>query len=389
VLLAVVALAASAIFLTIHKSSVAASPPAAAMPTPVTTTSVQQEDMSVYVSGIGTVQANKTVTVKARVDGQLEKIGFTEGQDVTEGQLIAQLDRRPFVAQLEQYEAQKARDLAQLANAKLDLERYNVLITQDAVTQQTFDTQKTLLQQVEAAIKTDEAQIAYAKVQLDYTTITAPLSGRIGARLIDQGNIVHATDNTGLVVINQVDPIAVVFTIPEESFQDINRAMQQQTQPLAVYAYARIGDKLLSQGELVLLNNQLDTTTGTVQLKGIFKNASHVLWPGQYVNVRLVLGKRNQALTIPAMAIQRSQTGPYVYAVKADDTVRLQPVQVAQVQEGKAIIAKGLNVGDHIVLDGQYRLKPGARIIEAPAAPGGPQPAKASPPTVAAKGDGN
>ena len=334
-----------------------------------TTAAVKQQDVPIYRAGIGSVTAAQTVTVKARIDGQLDTVGFTEGQDVKAGQLLARIDPRTLQAQLAQVQAQQAKDEAQLANARIDLQRYTKLIAEDASTQQQLDTQKALVAQLEAAVKTDAAQVAYARVQLGFTTITAPIGGRVGARLVDPGNIVHATDANGLVVINQVDPISVVFTLPEEAFQDINRALrasEKSREPLVVQAYPRNGTELLGTGKLVLLNNQIDTASGTVQLKGSFANPTHTLWPGQYVNVRLVLGQRANALTIPAAAVQRSQDGTYVYAVGADGkTVQTQAIQVAQIQDGIAIVDQGLRAGQRVVVDGQYKLKPGAAIAEA------------------------
>jgi len=334
-----------------------------------TTAAVKQQDVPIYRAGIGSVTAAQTVTVKARIDGQLDTVGFTEGQDVKAGQLLARIDPRTLQAQLAQVQAQQAKDEAQLANARIDLQRYTKLIAEDASTQQQLDTQKALVAQLEAAVKTDAAQVAYARVQLGFTTITAPIGGRVGARLVDPGNIVHATDANGLVVINQVDPISVVFTLPEEAFQDINRALrasEKNREPLVVQAYPRNGTELLGTGKLVLLNNQIDTASGTVQLKGSFANPTHTLWPGQYVNVRLVLGQRANALTIPAAAVQRSQDGTYVYAVGADGkTVQTQAIQVAQIQDGIAIVDQGLRAGQRVVVDGQYKLKPGAAIAEA------------------------
>jgi multidrug efflux system membrane fusion protein len=232
------------------------------------------------------------------------------------------------------------------------------------------DTQEALVAQLEAALQTDDAQIKYAQVQLGFTTINAPIGGRVGARLVDPGNIVHATDANGLVVINQVDPISVVFTLPEEAFQDINLALNASSvsrESLAVLAYPRSGSELLGSGKLMLLNNQIDTASGTIQLKASFANPTHTLWPGQYVNVRLVLGQRRQALTMPAAAVQRSQGGTYAYVVGADgQTVQPQPIEVANIQDGMAVIDKGLSAGQRVVVDGQYKLKPGARISEAP-----------------------
>jgi len=340
-------------------------PPKAQPAVLVTSVKVQSQDVPTYLTGIGTVTAAQTVTVKARIDGQLDSVGFTEGQDVKAGQLLAQIDPRTLQAQLAQVRAQKARDEAQLGNARADLQRYTTLIAQDAATQQQLDTQKALVAQLEAAVQTDDAQINFAQVQLGFTKISAPISGRVGARLIDPGNIVHAADATGLVVINQIDPISVVFTLPEGAFQDIHKAMRSSREPLEVLAYPRDGDQPLGRGRLILINNQIDTTTGTVQLKASFPNPQHLLWPGQYVNVRLVLGQRAKALTVPAAAVQRSQEGTYVYVVKDDKTVASRPIRLAQIQDGLAVIEQGLAAGERVVVDGQYKLKPGLAVAEA------------------------
>ncbi|MGO0788444.1 efflux RND transporter periplasmic adaptor subunit [Herbaspirillum seropedicae] len=354
----------------------AADQPQAKAPPPVSVTlaSVQERDLPQYLAGVGTVTANASVVVKTRIDGQLEKVGFLEGEDVKKGQLLAQIDARALQAQLAQAEAQRAKDSATLMNARLDLQRYTTLRSQDAATQQQLDTQKALVAQLEAAVKTDEAQVAYAKVQLSYTTINAPISGRVGARLVDPGNIVHATDANGLVVINQIDPITLVFTLPEEAVAGINRAQRAHQQPLQVSAYARDSQEVLATGKLVLLDNQINTTNGTVQLKARFDNPDHKLWPGQYVNARLQMRSHGNALTVPAAAIQRNQQGTYVYAIDQEDQARMQPVQVERIQDGIAVLAAGnaVQAGQRVVIDGQYKLKPGSRIVESK-----PQPAKA------------
>ena len=320
-----------------------------------------------FLIGVGTVQALATVTVKTRLDGELERIGYVEGEDVKAGQVLAQLDTRALRAQLEQVQAQKARDEAQLANARLDLDRYTQLIKEDATSQQTLDTQRALVAQVQAAVQTDDAQIHYAQVQLGYATITAPIAGRVGARLVDPGNIVHASDANGLVVINQIDPIAVVFTLPGDAVQAINRA-QQAGRRLAVFAYSRNGEALLARGELVLVNNQIDVASGTVQLKARFANPKHVLWPGQYVNVRLRLGEHAQALTVPAAVVQRGQSGTYAYVVGADGKAQMRPIEVLQTQDDKAVVVKGLAAGETVVLYGQYKIKPGVAVVAGPGA---------------------
>jgi multidrug efflux system membrane fusion protein len=353
----------------------AADQPAAktAPPVSVSVARVQERDLPLYLAGVGTVTANASVVVKTRIDGQLDKVGFEEGQEVKKGQLLAQIDPRALQAQLAQAEAQRAKDAATLMNARLDLQRYTTLRSQDAATQQQLDTQKALVAQLEAAVKTDEAQVAYAKVQLSYTTINAPLSGRVGARLVDPGNIVHAADANGLVVINQIDPITLVFTLPEEAVVGINRAQRNSQQPLKVVAYARDSQEVLATGKLILLDNQINTTNGTVQLKARFDNAEHKLWPGQYVNARLQMNSHGNALTVPAAAIQRNQQGTYVYAIDQDDKANMQPVKVDRIQDGVAVLAadSGVTADQRVVIDGQYKLKPGSRIVESK-----PQPAK-------------
>ncbi len=399
--MAALAVAASAAFWGVDDAARAADkadkkPAGPPPPVVVTIVPVQQHAVPIFRSGIGTVTPAQTVTVKARIDGQLDKVGFTEGQDVKAGQLLARIDPRTLQAQLAQVQAQRAKDQALLGNARVDLQRYTELIAEDAATAQQLATQKALVAQLEAQVKTDDALVQAAGVQLSFTSITAPISGRLGARLVDVGNIVHAADASGLVVINQVDPITVVFTLPEEAFQDVNRALntsKTSRQPLVVEAYPRAGTELLGRGKLVLLNNQIDSSSGTVQLKGLFPNAAHTLWPGQFVNVRLILGARDQALTVPAAAVQRSPDGTYVYLVDPQNmTAKMQPVHVAQMQEGIAIIDKGLAPGQRVVVDGQYKLKPGSKVVEASKAgarggsgpSGGPSGAPASPATVGA-----
>ncbi len=360
----ILALAAIGWFL-LHNRDKAPSKAKAAAAVPATLVKVAREDVPHFLIGVGTVQAQATVTVKSRLDGQLERVDYVEGEDVKAGQVLAQLDARPLRAQLEQVQAQKARDEAQLANAQQDLARYTQLIKEEATSRQTLDTQRAQVAQLRAAVQTDNAQIDYAKVQLGYTTITAPLSGRVGARLVDPGNIVHANDTNGLVVINQIDPIALVFTLPGDTVQAINRA-QQDKRHLTVYAYSRDSDTPLAKGELVLVNNQIDIASGTVQLKARFANPKHVLWPGQYVDVRLQLGDYPQALTVPAPVVQRAQSGTYAYVVGADGKAQMRPIDVLQIQDGKAVIAKGLQAGETVVLDGQYKIKPGAHVVAGP-----------------------
>jgi multidrug efflux system membrane fusion protein len=283
---------------------------------------------------------------------------------VRKGQLLAQLDPRTLQAQLLQAQAAKAKDQATLANARIDLKRYETLVSQDAATQQQFDTQKALVNQLDASVKADDAAVNAAQVQLGFTTITAPIGGRVGARLVDPGNIVHAADATGLVVINQIDPISVVFTLPDDAVQETIHALDTN-KPVLVQAFPRDGGNMLGAGHLTLLNNQIDTSTGTVQLKASFLNGEHNLWPGQYVNVRLILGTRSKALTVPEQAVQRSQSGVYVYVVdEQTKTVQSRVIALTQIQDGLAVIASGVSAGDRVVVDGQYKLKPGSRVTE-------------------------
>jgi len=370
---ALLAVSATGGWLYAQRANAAAKPEAKeAPPVSVTLARVQLRDLPLYLAGVGTVTANASVTVKTRIDGQLDKVGFSEGEEVKKGQVLAQIDPRALQAQLAQVEATRARDAAQLANARLDLQRYTTLRAQDAATQQQLDTQKALVSQLEAAVKTDEAQIGYARVQLGYTTITAPLSGRVGARLVDPGNIVHASDANGLVVINQIDPITLVFTLPEAAVPAINRAMQQGAEPLKVGAYARDSQEALATGKLVLLDNQINTGNGTVQLKARFNNAGHKLWPGQYVNARLQMDAHGDALTVPAAAIQRNQQGTYVYLIDDHDQANMQPVKVERIQDGVAVLAADgpLRPDQRVVIDGHYKLRPGARVTDSAAAKG-------------------
>jgi multidrug efflux system membrane fusion protein len=337
---------------------------------PVVTAPVAQEDVASYLFGIGTVQSAQSVTVRVRVDGQLDKVAFTEGQDVKQGELLAQIDPRPYQSLLNQALAQKARDEASLTAAQKDLDRYTRLVTQGAIQQQALDAGQATVSQLKASLQSDQAQIDNAQVQLGYTTIRAPINGRTGMRLVDGGNIIHATDTTGLVVINQIDPIAVIFTLPEDSFQAVNQAIQKNgAGSLRATALAREGNTALGTGRLLLLNNQIDTTTGTYRLKAQFPNPKHALWPGQYVNVRLEIGVRHNAFTVPQSAVQRGSDGLFIYVVKSDDSVATAKVRSVQNQDGKATIDADVKAGDRVVVDGQFKIKPGSKVVEAGKAP--------------------
>jgi membrane fusion protein, multidrug efflux system len=321
----------------------------------------ERKNVPVYLTGLGTVQAFNTVTVKVRVDGQLDKINFTEGQTVKAGDVLAQIDPRPFQAALDLAAATKAKDQAQLENARLDLKRYQTAGTL-ANTQQQIDTQGALVRQLEAAVAADQANIEAARTQLDYTTIKAPLSGRTGIRLLDQGNIVHATDTTGLVVITQLQPISVIFTLPQDQLQEVVHEMSSVATPLNVFAFGRNNEQQLGEGTLALVDNVIDQSTGSVRLKAIFSNENSALWPGQYVNIRLLLKTLPQAVTVPSTAIQRGPDGMYVYTVKPDRTVSMQAVTVGQMTDGTSVIDNGLAAGTPIVTGGQSRLQPGSRV---------------------------
>ncbi|MBS0319328.1 MAG: efflux RND transporter periplasmic adaptor subunit [Proteobacteria bacterium] len=360
---AAAAFALVAVVVVLHHRAARAAPPAPTSAVPVTLGTVTRTSVPVRVTGTGTVQASQSVTVRTRVDGELQKVAFTEGDDVKRGQLLAQIDPRTFEATLASARAQKARDEATLAAARKDLERYKVLVAQDSIQQQTLDTQTATVAQLQAAVQADDAAIATAAVQLGYTSIRSPIDGRAGILLQDAGNIVHATDAAGLVVINQIDPIAVLFTLPEGDVTRVNAALRAAGRtPLPVTAESREDGSTLATGRLTLINNQIDTTSGTVQLKAQFANPQHTLWPGQYVNAILTLGTRADALTVPDTAVQRGPNGLYVYAVDNDGVAQPRPVTVVQRAGGVAVIGTGLEAGQKIVVDGQYKLRPGVHV---------------------------
>src|SRR5450631_881005 len=341
-------------------------PSTAVSPVPITAGMAEVKDVPVYLTGLGTVQAFNTVTVNTRVDGQLDKVKFTEGQDVKAGDVLAQIDPRPFQAALDLAKATKAKDMAQLANAKVDLQRYQKA-GHLANTQQQIDTQAALVQQLEATVQADQANIDAAQVQLDYTSIKAPLSGRTGIRLVDQGNIVHATSTTGLVVITRLQPISVVFTLPQDQLQEVIHQMTSTSTPLQVIAQGRANQQELDRGTVAFVDNQIDQTTGSVRLKATFQNKGYTLWPGQYVNIQLLLKTLPKVVTVPSTAVQRGPNGMYVYAIKPDSTVAMQPVNVGQMNSDTSVIEKGLNPGVRVVIAGQYRLQPGTRVQDSPA----------------------
>ncbi len=364
---ALAAVAAVAVLLLVgrgllHKAADAATQkPAQAIA--VDTAAVTQADVPIYLTGLGTVQAFYTVTVTARVDGELQRVAFTEGQTVHQGDLLAQIDPRPNQAAFEQAVATKAKDEAQLANAKRDLARYTLLQPQDLASKQTVDTQRAMVDQLGAQLKVDQAVIDNARTQLDYTRITSPINGRTGIRLVDPGNIVHAADTTGIVVITQVQPISVIFTLPEEDLGAVAGALTAGQ--VKVTTLSRDGQVELDEGTLSLIDNQIDPATGTVKLKATFNNAHNTLWPGQYVNARVQVRTDRGALIIPDAAVQLGPDGPFTYVVKGDSTVEVRPLTLGDTSGGRTIIARGLALGERVVTSNQYRLQAGAHVRSA------------------------
>jgi multidrug efflux system membrane fusion protein len=337
----------------------------------VTTGEATVESVPVFVSGLGTVQAYMNVAVKTRVDGQITGVSFTEGQDVKTGDLLFQIDPRPFQAALAEAQANKRKDDAQLQAAQLVLGRYAKLLASRTQTQEAYDNQKATVGQLEGAVAADQALIDTAQLNLDYTKIRSPINGRAGARLVDPGNVVQASQNTSLVTVAQIKPIFVSFTVAQEFLDKIRQ--HQAKQQLDVIAYASDDKTRLSEGKLTLIDNLIDVATGTIHLKATFANGDERLWPGEFVNARLILSTRQNAVTVPAQTVMQGPEGPYIYVIKPDETVERRTVKVAATQDGRAIIQDGLSAGDRVVVNGQYRLTDGAKI-----APSGPQAATAA-----------
>ena len=333
----------------------------------VDTATAMRADTPVYIEGLGTVQAFYTVTVTARIDGQLQKVGFTEGQTVQKGAFLAQIDPRPNQAALELAIATKAKDEAQLANAQLDLNRYVILAPQKLASTQTLDTQHALVDQLKAQIKGDQASIDNARTQLDYTTITSPIQGRTGIRLVDPGNIVHATDTTGIVVVTQMQPISVIFTLPEDAFLAVNSAMAAG--PVSITALARDEKTELDHGIVELIDNQIDQTTGTIRLKATFPNARNTLWPGEFVNARVLEKTEHNALIIPSAALQRGPNGTFAYVVKPDSSVEVRPLTVGEESDTSTVVESGLRDGERVVTSNQYQLQPGTQVKASSSSP--------------------
>jgi membrane fusion protein, multidrug efflux system len=327
---------------------------------PVTAGTVVAKDVPVFLNGIGTVQAYNMVTVKTRVDGQIVKVEFREGQEVKEGDPLFQIDPRPYQAALEQAQAAKKKDEAQLVGAQLDLDRYSKLLGTGYQTRQSYDQQTALVAQIEAAIKGDQAQIDTAALNLGYADIRSPIDGRLGARLVDKGNLVHTSDNTALVTITELKPIFVSFTLPQEILDEVRQ--HQEEAPLVVRAYTGDGGTLLSEGKLTLIDNSIDQSTGTIHLKARFDNLDERLWPGEFVSLRVILRTRPNVATVPSQTVQVGPFGHYAYVIKPDDTVERRAVEVASIQDGIAVVTKGLKPGERVVVDGQFRLTQGVRV---------------------------
>jgi multidrug efflux system membrane fusion protein len=333
---------------------------AAAPPVPVTATIVAKTDMPVITRGLGTVQAYKAVTVKTRVDGQIVKVSFDEGHDVKAGDQLFQIDPRPFQATLDLATAAMQRDQAQLAGAQLDLERYGKLIGSGFQSRQSFDQQQATVDSLKASINADKATIETAKLNLTYADIRSPIDGRAGQRLIDLGNLVQAGQATPLVSITQIKPIFVNFTIPQDVTEEIRR--DQAEGALVVYAYGSDDKTLLAEGKLSVIDNQIEVATGTLRLKATFENTDEKLWPGEFVNARVVLKTRKDATTVPQRAIMQGAAGYYAYVIMPDSKVERRTVEIVGFQDGTAIVGKGLEVGEKVVVDGQYRLTNGASV---------------------------
>lgn len=347
--------------------------PPAPPPIPVVVAAAERRDVPVYLDGLGNVVASQTVTVKPQVDGRLEKIFFREGQDVKPGEILALIDPRPFEAQLAQARGARQRDASQLEDAKRNLERNIELGHRNLIAQQQVDTQRALVLQLEGDVAIDEAQIKNAELNLEYAHIRAPIAGRTGIRLVDAGNIVHASDATGIVILTALDPINIVFTLPEDTLPRI--AEQMTKAKLGVEAMSREGDVGLAKGELLFVDNQINQTTGTIRLKAIFNNPQHLLWPNQFVKARLHLETQDDVLTIPASAVERGPEGSFVWLVSTSSTVSPRAIESASGASGSsgsggsgelAVVKKGLDPGDRVVTDGQDRLSEGAHVAPKP-----------------------
>jgi multidrug efflux system membrane fusion protein len=362
--IALAALAAIALVWWFNRPAPTAAPGARggaeARPVSVVLATANRRDVPVYLEGLGSVTANKTVTVRSRVEGQLQSVAFKEGQAVKQGTLLAQIDPRPFQIALHTAQAALARDSAQLKGARLNLERFTQVRQEKLIAQQQVDDQQTMVDQLSAQVRSDEAQVESARLQLDYARITSPIDGVTGVRLVDQGNVIHANDPTGLVIVTQLDPIAVLFTLPQDELATVSAEMAKGALPVA--ALSRDGQSELGRGQVELIDNQINATTSTIRLKAIFPNPNHTLWPNQFVKARLLLTTRKAALTVPVVAVQRGPKGAFIYVVGPDQKAAMRPVEVGEQQGEQVIIDKGIEAGDKVVVDGQSQLRPGAPV---------------------------
>jgi len=360
--LLIVALAAGGGFAFMPGSASEKTAPPAPPPVPIVAGTVAEHDVPIYLTGVGTVVAYNTDVVRSQIQGQLVSINFIEGQVVHSGDLLAQIDPRPYQAQIEQFAANRDRDQAQLENARANLTRYAPLEQKGYATTQLVDTQKAQVSQLQSAVKSDQALIEAANVQMSYTRLTSPINGVTGIRQVDVGNIIHPTDPNGLVVVAQVEPISVIFTLPETDLPKIQQQQLRTKAPLAVLAYSQDGKIKLDQGKLTLVDNEILQTTGSIRLKAEFPNKDHRLWPGELISMRLLLDTRHNGLTVPASVVQQGPQGAYAYVVNPDGTVAILPIAVAQISEGQALVDSGLKADEQVVIDGQYRLQPGAHV---------------------------
>jgi multidrug efflux system membrane fusion protein len=361
-LVAGIAVLACGAWLVARTGSSAKGAPAGRRPglVPVTVATAEKRDVPIYLSGLGTVTAFNTVTVRSRVDGQIVQAPFREGQEVQKGDLLVVIDPRPFEVQLEQAQANLVRDQAQLGDARRNLDRFKDLQSDGILPQQQLDSQRSLVQQLEAAIQIDQSQVDNAKLQLAYCRITAPVPGRVGLRLVDEGNMVRASDQTGLLVITQIQPIAVVFTLPEDTLQTVSKQLRRGT--LTAEAWSRDDRTQVASGTLLTIDNQIDTSTGTARLKALFDNGERSLWPNQFVNVHLLIEVRKDRTVVPSAAVQRGPEGSFTYVMTADHAIEVRPVKLGPGRDGFITVEEGLKPGDQVVVDGQEKVQAGTRV---------------------------